>query len=319
MVSNAELAVAHPNWGMDRVVLSTGVESRYVCEPGETALDLAERACRKLLERANIDPSGIGALLFCTHTPDHALPPNACLLQDRLGLPRSVAAFDFSLACSGFVYGLWLARALITSDSAKAVLLVTADTYSRWVSPDDRGTATLFGDGAAATLITPGEPGIGGALLGSDGSSPERVYVPAGGARLPGSPETAHLQCDDWGNAKSQHHLWMNGAALLDFVKREVPALVRQLLAERGTSIADYDLVLLHQGSRVTIDYVYNALGVAPHQRYTNIARVGNTVSASIPILLRDAEDEGLLHRGMRLLLVGFGGGLSWGACELTW
>jgi 3-oxoacyl-[acyl-carrier-protein] synthase-3 len=318
-VTNADLAAAHPQWGMHRVVLSTGVERRHQSSEDETALDLAERACRRLLGRMELDGRAIDALLFCTHTPDHALPPNACLLQDRLGLPRSVAAFDFSLACSGFVYGLWLAKALIVSNSARSVLLVTADTYSRWVSPDDRGTATLFGDGAAATLLVKAEHGVGAIRLGTDGSSPERVHIPAGGARMAASPDTATVVRDTWGNAKSQNHLWMNGAALLDFVKREVPELVRELVAEARTALSSYDLVLLHQGSKVTIDYVYNALNVADHQRYTNIERVGNTVSASLPILLRDAERDGLLCRGTRLLLVGFGGGLSWGACELTW
>jgi 3-oxoacyl-[acyl-carrier-protein] synthase-3 len=317
-VSNQELAALHPGWQMERVVGSTGVRQRYWCGPGETALDLATTAARKLLSRLYVDPSDIDALLFCTHSPDYPLPPNACLLQDRLGLSRRVAAFDFSLACSGFIYGLYLAKALIASRAARNVLLVTGDTYSKWISHDDRATATLFGDGAAATLVVPGTGGVGRVSVGTDGSGMDKFYVPAGGARQPRETETLIPHVDPHGNRKTAEQIWMNGAGLLDFVKTEVPAHVKTLLAECETSMDDFDYVLLHQGSQLTVDYVYNVLRVPQHKRLTNIDEVGNTVSASIPILIRQGEESGTLRPGMNLLLVGFGAGLSWGACSLV-
>ena len=142
-VSNKELAKRHPEWQMDQVALRTGVVDRHWCQPGETALDLAEKASRQLFERLAVDPKQIDAVLFCTQSPDHIMPPNACLLQDRLGLTHNVAALDFTLACSGFIYGLYIAKALVASGMAKNLLLVTSETYSKWIHPDDRGPLTL--------------------------------------------------------------------------------------------------------------------------------------------------------------------------------
>jgi 3-oxoacyl-[acyl-carrier-protein] synthase-3 len=318
-VTNAELTELHPEWQMSQVLHQTGVEYRYWCDAGETALDLAELACRRLLARLDIDPVHLAAVLFCTQSPDHIMPPNACLLQHRLRLPTSVAALDFSLACSGFVYGLYLARSLVQSGSARHVLLVTADTYSKWMHRDDRGPVTLFGDGAAATLISAGKEAIGECILGSDGGRGSCLMVPAGGARLPRSAETARLIEQEHGNVRSAEHFFMNGAAVLDFVKKEIPALVGTILERRALTLGDIDLVLFHQASKVTLDHLHNALHVPRSKQFCNLDRVGNLVSASIPVALRDAEVKGVLKPGMRILLVGFGVGLSWGGCVVEW
>ena len=182
-IGNDELARLHPEWQMSQVARQSGVQSRAWAGPGETALDLAEKACRKLMARPGVDLSRTDALLFCTQSPDYVMPPDACLLQHRLELPVTVAAFDYTLACSGFVYGLYLAKALIQSESAQQVLLVTAETYSKWIHPRDRGPMTLFGDGAAASLIVPGAPGIGELAMRTDGAGAAAFWIPAGGAR----------------------------------------------------------------------------------------------------------------------------------------
>lgn len=319
VVSNAELQAGHPQWQMDQVERQTGVKNRRRAEAGETALDLAEAACRKLAARPRCDLHGVDALLFCTESPDHVMPPNACLLQSRLGLPQTVAALDYTLACSGFIYGLYLAKALVQSGAASRVLLVTADTYSKWIHPDDRGPATLFGDGAAATLITAGQPGLGGFLLRTDGSRSSCFVVPAGGARTPRSAETATPVRSGRDSVRSAEHLHMNGPAVVDFVKQEIPPLVTQLLDQERLTLNDLDLVVFHQASQVTLDHLYGALGVPKDKQFYGIADVGNTVSASIPIALRDAECQGRLTPGMRLMLIGFGVGLSWGGCLLNW
>jgi 3-oxoacyl-[acyl-carrier-protein] synthase III len=318
-VTNADLADFHPEWQMDQVELKTGVESRQWCGPDETALDLAEGACGKLFDRTDFDKTQIDAILFCTQSPDHIMPPNACLLQHRLGLRKTVAAFDYTLACSGFIYGLYLARALVLSGSAQHVLLVTSETYSKWIHPDDRGPATLFGDGAAAALISSGKDGVGPFRLGTDGSGAACFMIPAGGARLPRSSSTAHLDVDRFGNRRSKENLYMNGPAVLDFVKKEIPSFVRGLLAETGLTLDDIDLVIFHQASQLTLDFLKSALKIPEGKTFNNLLKKGNTVSASIPIALCEAEQLSILRPQMRVLLVGFGVGLSWGGCIINW
>jgi 3-oxoacyl-[acyl-carrier-protein] synthase-3 len=318
-VSNAMLADMHPGWQMEQVVLRTGVKERYWCKADETALDLADIACRKVLARAGWEAREIDAVLFCTQSPDQVMPPNACLLQARLGLSNSVAALDFSLACSGFIYGLYLAKALVESGAARRVLLVTGETYSKWMHPDDRGPITLFGDGAAATLIEPGRRGIESILVRTNGHGAEVFRIPAGGARQPSSQRTKEVSLDASGNARSAEHIHMDGAAVLDFVKKEIPPLVKAVLGQARLGPDDFDLAVFHQASKVTLDFLNRALHIPASKQFSNLATVGNTVSASIPIALRDAETQGVLRPGMRVLLTGFGVGLSWGGCVLTW
>ncbi len=318
-VTNQALAELHPTWQMDQVELRTGVKERAWCGRDETALDLAETACRKVLTRVNWDAGTVDALLFCTQSPDYAMPPNACLLQERLGLPTSVAALDFSLACSGFIYGLYLARALIESGTAHRVLLVTAETYSKWTHPGDRGPVTLFGDGAAATLVTAGATGIETIAVGTDGSGSSTFMIPAGGARSPASDCTKAEVTDESGNVRTPEHIYMDGGSVLDFVKKAMPKFVNRLLAQARVKLDTVDLVVFHQASQIALDYLNRALHVPRAKQFTNIGCIGNTVSASIPIALRDAELQGVLKPDMRLVLVGFGVGLSWGGCVLVW
>ncbi len=314
ILGNVELEAAYPNWLMAQVTRHTGVHERRIAAADETALDLGERAATRLLDRLRVDPSEIDALIFCTETPDHIMPPNSCLLQDRLGLRKTTAAFDFTLACSGFVYGLFLAHSLIAA-GMKSVLLVTGDTYSKLIYPDDRGTRTLFGDGAAATLIRAGRSRIGPFDLGTDGSRSGCFVVPAGGARQPRSGETANVAIDRHGNRNTAEHIHMAGAEVLEFVKAEVPQSVHAVLARAEVTIADLDLVIFHQASQLSLDFLTRKLEIPAEKVFNNIALLGNTVSSSIPIALRDAEVQGRLNSRTRCLLVGFGVGVSWGAC----
>jgi 3-oxoacyl-[acyl-carrier-protein] synthase-3 len=200
------------------------------------------------------------------------------------------------------------------------VLLVTAETYSQWMHSDDRGPITLFGDGAAASLLEPGGEGcIGPFELGTDGGGWESFCVVAGGARVPRSAETAREQHDERGGVRSLEHLKMNGAEVLDFVKREIPGCVRTLLKRAGLGLDQVDLVVSHQASQLSLDYLQRALGVPRERMYSNLALIGNTVSASIPLALADAAREGRLRRGMTVLLIGFGVGLSWGGTIVKW
>ncbi len=318
-VTNDMLDKLHPAWQMEQVALRTGVLERRWCAPGETALDLAVTACRKVIDRVGPKPNEIDAILFCTQSPDYIMPPNACLLQSKLGLGTEIAAFDFSLACSGYIYGLYIAKALIESGQARNVLLATAETYSKHMNPDDRGPITLFGDGAAATLLGLGESGLESVVVGTDGRGAETFMIPAGGARLPLSGETRVAKEDPSGNLRSAEDIYMNGGEVLDFVKRDIPGMIRSVLKREGCDFQDIDLAVFHQASKVTLDFLNRALHIPPEKQFSNIALVGNTVSASIPIALRDAELQGVLTSGMRVVIAGFGVGLSWGGCVLTW
>jgi len=321
-VTNADLAREHPDWDMEKIAQRSGVLERRICSADETALDLGQRASERLLERLALSSRDIGALIMCTQSPDHIMPPNACLLQHRLKLPTSVPAFDFTHACSGYIYGLFMAKSLIASGAADPILLITADSYSRYLHPADRSTVTLFGDGGAATLICGAEEGSAGIdefAIGTDGGRAEIFAIQAGGARLPRSADTARTRVDASGNVSSPEHIVMDGTGVLAFVRKRVPAMVDEVLEKANQTLEDVDLVIFHQGSALTLDYVERWLSLPPEKTFRNIASVGNTVSASIPIALRDAELAGRLVPGIRVLLVGFGVGLSWGACLVTW
>lgn len=318
-VDNAELAVLHPRWGMGRLGERTGVLSRAWCGESETALDLALTACERLATHLGGSLGAVDAVLFCTQTPDYVMPPNACLLQTKLGLSTATAAFDFTLACSGYVYGLYLADALIRAGSARRVLLVTAETYSKWMHPGDRGPMTLFGDGAAATLLEAGSCGLEHFVLGTDGTGASSFCVPAGGARRGRSAATATEEADQSGNVRTLEHLHMNGNSVLDFVKVRVPKAIDEVLRLAHLTRDDIDLFVFHQGSTMTLEYLNRAARIPVEKQYSNLAHRGNTVSASLPLALVDACREGRLVPGMRVLLCGFGVGLSWGACLLHW
>lgn len=317
VVTNADLEARNPNWRLRDVEKRTGVLERRWAPADQTAFDLGVLACERLFERTGIDRANVDAILFCTQSPDYVMPPNACMLQHSLGISSGAAAFDYSLACSGFVYGLMLANSMIVSGAATNVLLVTAETYSKLFNPQDRGPATLFGDGAAATIVSAGRSGMNAFVVGTDGSGARCFYVPAGGARSPRTSDGAAR--DPFGNLRSPRDIHMEGAEVLSFLKREARPMAEGVFRRSGLAMKDIDLVLVHQASRLALDYVYETLDVPSDKRFDNLADVGNTVSASLPILMRDAEITGRLKPGMRLLTLSFGVGWSWAGCVITW
>lgn len=311
VVTNADLGVENPGWEMEKVQQKSGVVSRHVAGADETAFDLAARACDRLFEREDRD--SVDAILFCTQTPDYVMPSNAFLLHRHLGLREQVLAFDYNLACSGFTYGLAIAQGLLAAELARRVLLVAADTYSKLINPGDRSARVLFGDGAAATLVgvSPGEEGIVDFDLATAGEHFDRFWIPAGGCRLPRSAETSVPTVDPNGNVRSQNDIHMDGMGVWAFVNSFVPRQLRSLLERNERSFADVDLFLFHQASRLTLDSLVRVLSLRPEQVFSNIADVGNTVSASLPILFEDARRTGRLRPGMMVVLAGFGVGLS--------
>lgn len=322
VLDNSTLAAEFAGWSADKILDKTGIAERRIAADGETALDLGEAAARKLLD-SGAGGHKIDFLIFCSQARDYVLPTSACLLQHRLGLPTTVGALDIDLGCSGFVYGLSLASGLIAAGLARGVLLVTADTYSKYIHLRDKSVRTLFGDGAAATLIvaSPEEGStarIGPFIFGTDGGGADSLIVEAGGFRLPASAVTAREVEDRSGNVRSRDHLYMDGAAVLTFSLREVPRAYHQLLKKMAVGPGDIDLVVLHQANKFMLDTLQRKLDVPDEKLPRRYELIGNTVSSTIPFVLASLLDEGRLTPGTRAVLIGFGVGLSWAAAAVT-
>lgn len=315
VVTNAELARENPHWNMGSVEERSGVVNRHVAPPEETALDLGYEACQKLFLGDGGLKKKIDGIIFCTQSGDHVMPPNACILHQKLGLGKDVFAFDFNLGCSGYIYGLALAQGLLLSKIATNILLVNADTYSKFIHRQDRSARVLFGDGAAVThvSVSDSQQGLMDIQCSTDGRGYENFIIPAGGCRLPKSPETALLRKDTSGNIRTLENIHMDGAAILAFINTKIPIQVQEILSRNRLTLDDIDLFIFHQASQLTLDYLTRLLGLKTEKVFCNLREVGNTVSASIPIALKDALTQGRVRRGDKILLCGFGVGLSWG------
>ena len=322
-LGNDELSEIFAGWTAEKIARKIGIESRTVSAKNETALDLGVEAAKKLFERGVCQPEDIDFLVFCTQSPDYFLPTSACIMQHRLGLRRNIGAIDFNQGCSGYIYGLSLCKGLIESGSAKTALLVTAETYTKYINDNDRSTRPLFGDGAAATLIrginvSPEEhantPMIGPFEFGTDGSGANMLIVPAGGHRLPQSNETAIETTDAHGNTRSQNQLFMNGQGIFAFAIDEIPPLVERLLAKASKTRDDIDCYVFHQANNYMLQRLQELSNLSGRNFFNDIRHIGNTVSSSIPIAMLNAAEQGTLNAGDTAMLVGFGVGLSWGA-----
>ncbi len=307
---NDSLEALFPRWDMDLIYAKTGIRARHVAAADQCASDLGVAAAERLFSQYDVDRQSIDFLLFCTQTPDYPLPTTACLIQDRLGLRTSIGALDFNLGCSGFVYGLSLADGLIRSGAARRVLLITAETYSKYIDPSDRSLRTIFGDGAAATLIDASEePSLGSFLFGTDGRGAGALMVTKGGAR-PSADAIRPRKRRRWRSS-----LFMDGPELVKFTLDVVPPLVDRLLSEARLSRSDVDMYLMHQATAFMLDHLRERLKLDQQQLPTALKECGNTVSSTIPLLMHDLRGSGRLRPGKQSLLIGFGVGFSWAGC----
>jgi 3-oxoacyl-[acyl-carrier-protein] synthase-3 len=311
--TNDELAKLFPRWDLDLIYSKTGIRSRHIAAPDECSSDLGVAAAEKLFATHAIDRSSIDFLLFCTQTPDYPLPTTACLMQHRLGLPTHVGALDFNLGCSGFVYGLSLADGLIRSGAAKRVLLVTAETYSKFIDSEDRSLRTIFGDGAAATLIEPSStPSLSAFAFGTDGSAGDALMVNTGGAR----PIEAALR--PRGKWRWASKLYMDGPGLIQLTLDTIPQMVDRVLAAGNITGDDVELFLVHQATHKLLETLRQDMHLDEERLPTVLQDYGNTVSSTIPIILNDLRASGRLRPGTKSLLAGFGVGFSWAGCLWT-
>ncbi|MBI4491850.1 MAG: ketoacyl-ACP synthase III [Chloroflexi bacterium] len=290
----------------------SGIGERRIAAPGETASSMASEAALAALRVAGVQPEELDLIIVATATPDHvAMPSTASLLQHALGASRA-GAFDLTAACSGFVYALVTGAQFVQTGLYRTVLVAAAEVYSRILDWQDRATCVLFGDAAGAVVLqaTDRPGGLLASLLGSDGSGACQLYVPAGGSALPTSHQTVEQR---------QHFIRMKGREVFRFATTTVPEAVLRVLDAAHLAPEEVDLLIPHQANIRIIDAVTRRLGLREEAVFTNVDRYGNTSAASIPVALCEALEQGRLHPGANLVMVAFGGGLSWAAAAWKW
>lgn len=306
----AEIVDTSDEW----IFSHTGIRNRHIAAPEEAASDLGTAAGEAAIRKGGLDPQEIDLVLLATSTPDYlGLPSTASVLQHRLGI-QSAGAMDLMAACSGFVYAVETARNFVLAGSARKVLVVGAEVYSKIINWEDRTTCVLFGDGAGAAVIgaagDESESSVGRAILGSEGEGAEYLYRPRGGSRYP------YVEGE---TPKEELLLKMDGRQVYNFAVRAVAETVQALLDAEGITFDELDYVVPHQANARILEAAAKRKGWDVEKFYINIAEYANTSAASIPIALSEMDERGMLARGMKLITVGFGGGLSYGGNFLRW
>lgn len=288
----------------------TGILQRRIAAETTATSDLATAAARKALADAKLDAGDVDLIIVATVTPDHSFPSTACIVQANIGATRAIC-FDIEAACTGFIYALSIASHLIAAGTYRNAIIIGAETLSRITNYADRSTCILFGDGAGAAVLQPvATGGILGLHLGSDGTGGDLLKLPAGGSRQPATAETV---------AQGLHYLQMAGSEVFKFAVRAMSEVADRLLGECGFTAADLSLLVPHQANLRIVEAAIKRFGIAPERVMVNLDRYGNMSSASIPVALEEAYRSGRLDEGNLVLLVGFGGGLTWGGAMIRW
>ncbi len=317
VLTNEQLVQEFPEWTAEKVANKVGVDARHISGDNETAGDMAEKAALNLFREWDINPESIDFVMLCTQSPDYFLPTTACLLQNRLGISTNSGALDFNLGCSGYIYGLALAKGLIVSGIAQNVILLTAETYTKHIHPEDKGNRTIFGDAAAATLISiDGFAEIGEFSLGTDGSGGENLIVKTGGMKH--RNPLNDISIDDSGAICSSDNLYMNGSEIFSFTQESVPILVNDTLLKNNLVKSDINLFVFHQANKYMLGFLRKKMKIDEEKFYFCMSRFGNTVSSTIPIALKEAILDKSINTKDKVLLAGFGVGYSWGGVVLN-
>ncbi len=306
ILTNEELEKAYPEWSATKLEKKVGIKQRHIAGPNETSLDLATKAAIKVLEKEDKDL--IDFVLFCTQSPDYLLPTSACLLQSRLRLKTSIGALDFNLGCSGYVYGLALAKGLINSGVCKNILLVTGETYSKFIAEDDISNRSIFGDAGTATIVTySDENQLGEFIFGTDGIGAENLIVNGLSAR------NSYILKD-----VDRPTLYMNGPEIFNFTIETIPPLIQQVISKNKLQLSGIDYFILHQANKYILEFLISEIGLDKSKCHIDMLDYGNTVSNTIPIALKDAFEQRIIQEGDKVLLAGFGVGYSWCSTIIT-
>ena len=320
VLTNQELSQEHPDWSIEKISQKTGISQRHISEENENSSDMALKAIDIFFNEHEIERKSIDFLLLCTQSPDYLLPTTACILQHKANLTKSCGALDFNLGCSGYIYGLGLAKGLVETGQAKNVLLVTSEKYSKFIHRKDKSNKTLFGDASAVTLVT-SQPNknyfkarIGDFVYGTDGSGYEYLIVRNGGMKNANS--NGKDEYDEDGNfVKNDDYLFMNGNSIFNFTAFEIPPLIDKVIEKNNLNLNDINLFVFHQANKYMLNFVRSRCNIPAEKFYISLNDVGNTVSSTIPIALKRAiEDKTVNSCTPNILLAGFGVGLSMGA-----
>jgi 3-oxoacyl-[acyl-carrier-protein] synthase III len=315
-LSNDDLAEIFTDWQPEKIETKIGIRKRHIAGENETALTMAIKAGEKVL--ADYAKNQIDYLIYCTQSPEYYLPSGACILQDKLGLKTQIGAFDFNLGCSGYIYGLSIAKSLISSSMANNVLLITSDTYSKYIHKLDKSNRTIFGDAASATIIERSNIDcIGKFVLGTDGSGHENLIVPNGGTKQQFDPQAEEV-VDINGAIRTANNLYMNGPEIFNFAIDVVPILLNDVLKRNEIQKEDVDYFIFHQANIYMLDYLRKKSKIPETKFHMDIRETGNTVAATLPIAVKQARDSRKVVEGNKVLLLGFGVGYSYGGVLLN-
>ena len=309
IVSNTDLSLEFPEWSVEKITDKIGIEKRHIASEHETSVDLAVNAAVKLFSEYEIEKSSIDYVILCTQSPDYFLPTSACLVHDKIGLSKEAGAIDINQGCSGYVYGLSLAKGLVSSGICNNVLLLTSETYSKYIHKSDKSNRSIFGDAATASLISnTGLLSIGDFVFGSDGSGAEDLIVKNGGARNELSKE-ANFNPDDY--------LYMNGSNVFNFTLKSVPSLIKSILNKNKLEKDDIDYFVFHQANSFMLNTMRKVCKIEEDKFHNDMKKTGNTVSSTIPIVLKDTYFSDRENKNQKIALAGFGVGYSWAGCIL--
>ncbi len=302
-LTNEDLSLEFPEWSANKVANKVGISKRFIASENEFSSDLAINASEKLFKENNIDRSIIDMIILCTQSPDYALPTTACIIQNKLNLKKSCGAFDFNLGCSGYIYGLAMAKGFIESKVSKNILFITSETYSKYLSRDDKSNRTIFGDASTATLISDnGIADIQDFILGSDGSGSNNLIVRNSASRF---------------DSNFKNKLYMNGPEIFNFTLNEVPKLIKSILLKHEINKDSIDLFIFHQANKFMLTHLRKKIKIDKEKFFIHMNDFGNTVSSTIPIALYYALKNNKIKVEDNVLLAGFGVGYSWGSTIL--
>ncbi len=321
ILTNEQLIQDFPEWSVEKIVKKTGIHSRRIASDKQTASDLAYGAAQALFKKEPQLTHSVDYIIFCTQSPDYKLPTSACILQDRLGLSKECGAIDINQGCSGFVYSLGLAQSLIVSGQATKVLVLTAETYSKYINIADKSVRTLFGDAGAAVIVeqSDNDKSMHSFTYSTDGRGATKLIVPDGGARRPICSESKVITTDKSGNQRTDADLYMDGGDVFTFTLTAVKAIIDRTLEKANLKLVDIDHFILHQPNKFMLDQLKSVCGIPQDKLHRNYTHIGNTVSSTIPILLKDTLEQGKINSGDKILFCGFGVGYSAAAAILEW
>jgi 3-oxoacyl-[acyl-carrier-protein] synthase-3 len=305
ILTNKDLEEQFPEWSSEKIEEKVGIKQRHIAAKEETVLDMAVKSSEKIFQ--DFDRNRVDFILFCTQSPDYFLPTTACILQDQLNLRKDIGALDFNLGCSGFVYGLAIAKGLLQSGIATCILLVTSEMYSKHLNFGDKANRSIFGDASASTIIELDKNAFDMKfVLGTDGSGAENLMVKKGAFKT-------DFEINE-NNDFPPENLYMNGPEIFNFTISQIPGLVKQTLSDNQMTLDEVDYFIFHQANAFMLNYLRKKTKIPTEKFYIGMSEIGNTVSATIPIALKDAKEQNLIKKGDKVFIAGFGVGYSWGA-----